>query len=140
MTQNANGGFSGRLLLAKIGDGAVPTESFTALGGVRDARFSLRRSLREATDVQDGGWRTLSPATGITSMLVQLQGRYEDLAADNALRVQALGGTRVNYQLRLSDGSTLSAPMVVARYDRYTNAEEEWFSTELESAGAVVFA
>lgn len=131
---------AGRKLILKIGNGASPTETFTAVGGVRLNQMELQGRVVDASDVASGGWRELIAAGGLRSLQLSVQGVFEDSAAEETLRSIAFSGQTRNFQLLFGNGDVLTAGYVVERYARSGEVGGlEEFALTLSSSGAVSY-
>lgn len=130
--------YAGNLVVLEIGDGGVPVESFTPLGGVQVTGMRLTQNTLESGSPADGdGWRRLA-AGGMRSLRLHAQGVFSDSAAEAQAQSAALTGAVRNMRLGFGNGETLSGAFVVSEYEREGDSSEaERFRMVLESAGAI---
>lgn len=132
--------YAGETVQLRIGDGASPIESFTAIGGLQVNQLQLQRNAVEANDVADDGWRRLA-AGGIRSVRISGQGVFSDSAAEETLRAHAFAGTIANVELEFGNGDVVSGAFMITAYERRGDiAEAENFEVTLESSGTVSVA
>ena len=109
---------SGVKVLLRVGDGATPTEAFTALAGQRDTRMSGSGSPIDVSDKTTGGWG--STISGTRNMTVTATGvaNWPDTTGLDRLRgVWESGGT-VNCELILNDaGHKYGGAFSVTQFD-----------------------
>jgi TP901-1 family phage major tail protein len=132
---------SGDDVILKIGNGASPTEVFTAVGGLRRTSFTMNNKVIESSNLGSGKWRKLISGAGIESAALSGSGYFTDSAAEEALRGHAFAATANNYELHFGNGDKLSGAFLVSRYSRVGDfGSQEDFAIDLESAGVVTFA
>lgn len=125
-------------MLLKIGDGAIPAENFTTLGGLRTTLLKIQRQILVNSDLESGQWRDLLPEGGMASVKIQGNGVVINQLADGILCQQALDGTISHYECCFGNGDKLSGAFAVTLYERKGGMKEaEGFSIALESAGTV---
>lgn len=126
------------LMLLKIGDSGVPTESFHTIGGLRVTRMTINRHPIEVNDVGGDGWKRLLEGGGIASLRITGQGIAASADGDAKLFQRAMDGASRNYRIHFADGARLDGRMVVTGYERNGAVEGlEGFSLTLESAGII---
>ena len=124
-----------------IGDGGVPVESFTTIGGITATALRIEQDIRDATDAADNAWRRVHSASGIRHMRLQAEGVFTDSAAEATLRVHAFAGTVATYRLQFGNGDVVEGPFLVMRYEqRGQRREPQAFEVILTSAGTVSVA
>lgn len=131
----------GKDVVLKIGDGVTPVEGFTTIGGMRLTRLTAGRDALAASDAASGPWRRLHVAGGVRRVSLRGEGVFSDSVAEDALRIQALGGDSANYELHFGNGDRLSGAFVVTEYERFGDVRDaEAFRVALESSGAVSYS
>jgi TP901-1 family phage major tail protein len=129
----------GDSVILKVGNGATPTEVFTAVGGFRSNSFKLDNKIIEANNLSSGRWQKLI-AAGINKVSVKGRGYFTDSAAEEILRAYAFAGSLNNYEFYFGNGDKISGAFIIAEYERSGDfGEQEDFTATLESAGAVSF-
>lgn len=132
---------AGRKVVLKIGNAGSPTESFTAIGGVRLSQMEVEQSVHDTSHAGSGAWRSMLGGVGKRSVRLVADGVFEDSAAEEALRSVAFAGISRTMQLLFGNGDVVSGAFVVQRYVRGGEVGAlEGFSVVLQSAGAVTFA
>ena len=129
----------GEDLLLKIGDGGIPTEVFTDVGGLIKTNISVNNEVVESNSLSTGAYRTLLSGLGIQSLSITSSGYFTDSSTEELLRVQAFGASSSNYELHFGNGDKLSAQFVISNYERSGSygAQEDFFVT-LESSGNIM--
>lgn len=128
-----------KLVLLGIGNGSAP-ETFTAIGGLAITRLNIRRNFPGASHLGDGGWRPLHSGSGESSITIAGNGEFTDSVAEETLRAFAFSGAVANYQMDFGSGGIITAPCVVAAYERLADVREALtYRLTLESAGAGVY-
>ena len=128
-------------VILKIGNGATPTEAFTAIGGLRNTSFKLSNIIRDASDLSSGQWRKLFSGVGTNSLSISGDGFFTDTASEETLRSYAFSASVNNYELSFGNGHKISGAFLIAEYSRSGDLrQQEDFLIRLESAGAVVYS
>lgn len=123
-----------------IGNGASPVENFVTLGGVRLTEMELDVGLQDAGHAASGAWQRLLADAGTRQLRVNVEGVFEDSAAEETLRAVAFGGSGRNIQLLFGNGDRIEGRFMVQHYVRRGAVGElEEFSVVLHSAGTVGF-
>ena len=130
----------GSNFILKAGDGASPTETFTTIGGIRNASIALANRTIDATNISSGKWRSLVSGAGIGSVAVSGTGFFSNSVYEEVVRLHAFTGSINNYQVALGNNNTITGGFMVAAYKRDGGVTgEEEFAILLESSGEVVF-
>jgi TP901-1 family phage major tail protein len=130
----------GSLLLLKVGDGAIPAENFTTVGGLRTTGFTHNNQLIDATSLESGVWRKLMDGAGIRSIAISGSGVFTDAASEEAVRGFAMSNQIKNYRLTFGNGDSMTGPFQITSYQRSGNYNnEETYALTLASAGVVTF-
>lgn len=131
---------AGRKLILSIGNGALPTESFTAIGALEQLELVLERRPLDATHAAGNDWQTLQASAAPASVHISAEGVFEDSAAEELLRAAAFDGLSHQYRVQSGNGDVMAASFVVERYARRGRVGElERFALSLRSNGAVSF-
>jgi len=133
--------YAAETLVLAIGDGATPTEHFTAIGGLTVNDFHLRQEVLPQPDITDDAWQRVRAPAGARSLRISVQGRFTDSASEAQLRAAAWDGLARNFQLQFGNGDVISGPFVIALYGR----RGEWGGADmmqatLHSAGEMTFS
>ena len=135
-------GYSGRLVLVKLGDGEDP-EVFTTIAALRDTTISFSEQTVDTTTKDDGGARSLLSGSILKSMSVSGSGVFTDDADKQALFAALTAGTHDNYEIEVVDSATSGGATYTAAF-RITSLEfsgefagEAQYSFTLESDGAI---
>ena len=132
---------NGALVLIKVGNGALPTETFTTIGGLRTSRLTINNHILESTNRESGAWKQLLGGAGVNSMTLEGAGLFTNSAAEETLRGYAFAGTANNYKFYFANGNNITGAFLITTYERHGNHDaEEGFSVALESAGPISFA
>jgi TP901-1 family phage major tail protein len=128
-------------VILKIGNGATPTETFTAVGGLRLTSCKLNNMVRDASTFASGKWRKLLSAAGISSLAISGNGYFTDTATEETLRSYAFAASLNNYELTFGNGHKIAGAFLIAEYSRSGDLrQQEEFTIRLESGGAVVYS
>jgi TP901-1 family phage major tail protein len=130
---------AGRTLLLKIGDGASPTESFTAVAGLRTKQLQLNSATVDATHAESASqWRELLAAAGVRSASLSGNGIFRDQASDERVRSVFFSDTHANWQIIVPDFGTIAGPFQVTALE-YSGAHDGalTFTITLQSSGAI---
>jgi TP901-1 family phage major tail protein len=132
--------FSGTLVLIKIGNGAT-TEVFTTIGGLRTSEMTINHQALDATNIESGLWRKLQGSSGILSMSITGSGLFTGASSEETLRGYVFTGATANYQFIFANGSYITGPFIITRYQRSGDYnEEEVYSISAQSAGTLIFS
>lgn len=139
-------GFSGRLLILSIGDGAS-TEVFTAIAGLRDTTITESNETVDVTSKDDAGIRCLLGGLNGKAITVTGTGVFKDDATVASIRADLRAGTLRNFEIDKADtGATTGGEVITAAF-QITSFEEAGaydgemnYSITLESSGAVTVA
>lgn len=132
---------SGNQFVIKIGNGAAPTETFTTIGGLKNAAIGLANKMVDSTNLSSGKWRALLGGAGVSAVSVSGNGFFTDSAAEETLRAAAFSGAARNYEIILGNNDKISGAFIVSVYKRSGNVNsEEDFAVSLESSGTIVFS
>ena len=130
----------GTLVELKMSDGASPTETFTAIGGLRTIDLHVQRAIQTANTVNSGAWRHLVEESGVSAVRVQGNGSSLNDAVEQRLRNRALDGKSNCFELYFANGDILRGDFMVAHYASSGNVRDaESFALTLESAGTLSF-
>ena len=133
--------YAGETMMLSIGDGASPTEHFSAIGGLTLSELSLRQDAMVSSVVGGSSWQALQTPAGVRSLRIGAQGRFTDSAAESLLRAAAVDGLTHNNKLTLGNGDMISGSFVVSAYGRKGElGQAEWMSVTLQSAGDIAFS
>lgn len=130
----------GRLMLLKIGDGAIP-EVFTAIAGLRSNKITLNNSAVDITNSDSAGaWRELLAGAGIKNAGVSGSGVFKDAAADETVRAAFFAGTISNWEIIVPGFGTIAGPFQITQleYAGQHNGEMT-YSLALDSAGQLTW-
>ncbi len=133
--------FKGNSMIVKVGDGATPTEAFTAIGGVQVVNLALDAAVVDASGVASGAWRLGLSQSGTRRLTLDVRGVFEDSAAEETIRALAFNGAHRKFQLLFGNGDVVAANFQVSAYARTGDQEKpEAVSFALESAGEVIYS
>jgi TP901-1 family phage major tail protein len=132
---------NGNLVLIKVGNGAMPTEAFTTIGGLRTSKMTLDHKEMESTNRESGLWTQLLSGAGLHSLTIEGSGLFTNSAAEETLRGYAFAASVNNYKFIFANGNNVTGAFMVTSYTRSGNYDEpETFEVMLVSAGALTFA
>lgn len=131
----------GNSVVLNIGNGASPSEIFTAVGGAQLTAMSVDQTIIDASDVSSGAWRKVQSGSGVRSLIMRIRGVFEGSAAEEALRMMAFSGAANNFELHFGNGDVLSGSFVISAYERSgAHDDAEGYEATLQSVGAISFA
>ncbi len=128
---------AGKDMMIRIGDGASPTESFTALDGVQVTRMKLTQEAVDTDAVRSSGWIERLAAAE-RSLMLRAEGVYTDSAAEQMLQAAAMAGQVKNMQLTFGNDDVLSGAFIITGFEREGEVGDvESYALELVSAGTI---
>jgi TP901-1 family phage major tail protein len=131
---------AGSEIRLRIGDGATPTESFTALSGLQITRMQLSQEAVDLDAVRGSGWIERL-AAGERSLMLRAQGVYTDCAPEQMLQTAAMTGQAKNMQLAFGNGDVVSGAFIMTSFEREGEVGDiESYALELKSAGAIALS
>ena len=129
---------AGSLVLLKAGDNGSP-ETFTTIGGLLLTSFVHHNKGVDVTTKDSNGWRVLAE-WGTKSVSISGSGRFEDSAAEETVRSNAMNGYIRNYQITFGNGDVLSGQFQILAYQRGgSNTSIEVYTLSLASSGPITF-
>lgn len=130
---------AGSLVLLKAGNGASP-EIFAMVGGLNLTSFIQRNQPIDITTKDSGGWQELLERGGISKISISGSGRFEDSAAEEIVRSNAMNNVIRNYQIGFGNGDVLSGKFLITSYQRGgANSGVEAYTLAMASSGPVTF-
>lgn len=123
--------------LLKIG---AVSGSPATVAGLQATSFAINNEAVEITNKDSARMRTLLEGAGTKSLTISASGVFDDGAAHDSLRANALAGELDTYSLFFDNNDTLEGAFLVTSYERsgdHNTAEN--FSITLESSGAYVY-
>lgn len=109
----------GVTLIIKRGDGAAPTEAFTALAGIRSKTVNQNAAQIDITtddDINASGASFRTHMAGINEFSVSGSGVAKTKADFNALQAAYEAGTVANYQVEFTNYGTWEGAMFVQSF------------------------
>ena len=135
-------GYSGRLVIVKLGNAADP-EVFTTVAALRDTTVSFSEQSVDTTTKDNSGARCLLGGSILKSMSVTGTGVFTDDADKQTLFTALTAGTHSNYEIDVVSSATDGGAVYTAAF-RVTSLEfagthdgEANYSITLESDGAI---
>ena len=131
---------SGKAILLKIGDGALP-QGFVSAAGLRMKSISLNARSVDVTHADSvDGWRELLSGAGVKTCSVSGSGVFVDASADEQVRQSFFDQGDRDWQLVIPDFGVIEGAFLVAalEYSGRHDGEAAWSMT-LSSAGALNF-
>lgn len=120
-----------------IGDGAV-SETFNMLKGASLKKLEITQRLHTGNAISSDGWQLQAGASD-RKLVIDIEAFATDDAASMRLRSLALTGVVGNIKLMLSTSQTLSASMLITRYDETIEPGSlKRLTCRMESNGGVV--
>lgn len=130
-------GFSGKLVLLKIGTGPTAITVATA----RQNSFTISHTQVDTTTKRDNGWGSTLAGGGTSEMTFTLEGVFLDEEYDNTLRGYAFDGSSNAYTIVTGNGDSYSGNFVITSQTVGGDQKEaETFSYNFRNDGAVVFS
>ena len=130
----------GSLLILKIGNGGSP-ETFTALGGLRLAEYSIANPLLDNDDLESGAWRSAHDRPGNRSLNITASGIFTDSAEEETLRGDAFSGALRNYRMEFGNNQKISGAFLITALTRSGSIEgEQRYTLSLASSGPITFS
>ncbi|MEI9887043.1 MAG: phage major tail protein, TP901-1 family [Rhizomicrobium sp.] len=132
----------GKDLLIKLGDGAVPTEGFTTVAGLRATQITFNAQAIDVTNADSADqWRELLAGGGVKSAALSGSGVFKDAASDASLRAAFFAQSCPNYQVTIPSFGTVTGPFKLASlsYEGPYDGELK-IALSLVSAGALAFS
>jgi len=131
---------NGNNFLIKLGNGETPLETFTTIGGLRNAGIALSNNVVNGSNLSTGRWQSLVSGAGIAALVVSGNGFFTDSAAEDEVSSLAFSGSINNYQITLGRGDVISGGFIISAYKRTgTLNAEEGVEITLESSGVISF-
>lgn len=132
----------GSKVVLKQGDGASPTEAFTAVAGARNVNVSLGGQEIDTTtadDIQAGvTWRTY--ISGIADFSATMDGVIKDKDTFNGLAADRLNDTVRNYQVEIEGFGTYEGPCRITVFDVSGQFDDAaTFNMTVRAAGAMTY-
>ncbi|MDB2415492.1 phage tail tube protein [Rickettsiales bacterium] len=131
---------SGWNLILKVGDGSAPTEIFAEIEGIKLTSIELVRNSKPAVNLSSGAWQKLESNQGVSSIIINANGTFEDGEAEETLRAYAFAGTINNFEVLYPNSDLLSGAFLITRYERRASSTSlEEYNITLQSAGNINF-
>jgi TP901-1 family phage major tail protein len=132
--------YKGRDFLVKAGNGGTPTETFTAVAGMRSTSMTLNAEQVDVTTKDGTPWRKLLANAGIKSMSISLSGVFDNAASLTAMIGKFMGGTLDNYELVSGYGDKFAGKFLITSIERAGEHNgEETYTMSLESGGEITY-
>ncbi len=131
----------GKNVILKVGNGATPTEVFTALAGQRDAKLTINGQSIDVSDKTTNNWGATLAGTLNATVTVSGFVSWPDTTGWDALRLKALAGSTVNFELVVNAaGDKFKGPFSITSFN--IGGEQNSgtsYDITLESAGALTW-
>jgi predicted secreted protein len=123
-----------------VSNGAEPVPLYREVASIETLEMEIFASYEAATDIQSHPWARLKTGTGRLQARLELEGRYQNEAAERQFRTASLAGQPLALRLLWPNQDRLEGSFLITRYRTLLRAgAPERFTLEITGQSLLQF-